>query len=74
MDENQDQLMLRSINNQHRSFVKFINQTFRQVRLYWIDYQGNAVSYGSLPPGGYLDINTFATHPWIFVDWETGYR
>ncbi|EFN87748.1 von Hippel-Lindau tumor suppressor homolog isoform X1 [Harpegnathos saltator] len=73
MDEDQESL-LRSISNQHRSFVKFINQTFRPVRLYWIDYQGNAVNYGDLSPGDYIDINTFATHPWIFVDKETGCR
>lgn len=72
MGENhQEQPILRSINNDQRSFVKFINRTQRNVVLYWIDYQGQAISYGMLSPGDCLDINTFVTHPWIFVDNET---
>lgn len=63
--------LLRSINNVHRSFVKFVNRTLHNVVLYWIDYQGQAVSYGALSPGDCLDIDTFVTHPWIFVDQET---
>lgn len=69
--EQQQQPILRSINNIHRSFVQFINKTPCNVTLYWIDYQGQAVSYGDLSPGDYVDINTFVTHPWIFVDKET---
>lgn len=39
-----------------------------------MDYQGQAVSYGDLSPGDYKEINTFQTHPWIFVNKETGVR
>ncbi|XP_003704089.1 von Hippel-Lindau disease tumor suppressor [Megachile rotundata] len=69
--QQEQQPVLRSINNEHRSFVKFINKTLHSVVLYWIDYQGQAVSYGVLAPGDCLDIDTFVTHPWIFVDAET---
>lgn len=69
--QEQQQPLLRSINNEYVSLVRFINKTMRNVVLYWIDYQGRAISYGVLPPGGYLDIDTFVTHPWIFVDQET---
>ncbi|CAK9797311.1 von Hippel-Lindau disease tumor suppressor [Anthophora plagiata] len=69
--EEQQPPVLRSINNVERSFVKFINKTLHNVILYWIDYQGQAVSYGVLSPDDSLDINTFVTHPWIFVDQET---
>ncbi|KZC10752.1 PREDICTED: von Hippel-Lindau disease tumor suppressor [Dufourea novaeangliae] len=72
--QQQQQPLLRSINNDHRSFVKFINKTVHSIVLYWIDYQGQAVSYGVLPPGDCLDIDTFVTHPWIFVDKETNDR
>lgn len=67
----QQQPLLRSINNEHKSFVKFINKTLHNVILYWIDYQGQAVSYGVLSPGDCRLIDTFDTHPWIFVDQET---
>ncbi|XP_043249139.1 von Hippel-Lindau disease tumor suppressor isoform X2 [Colletes gigas] len=65
---------LRSINNYQKSFVKFINKTTRNVALYWINYRGRAIKYGVLLPGDFLDINTFVTHPWIFVDDETNDR
>lgn len=71
MGEKHEQQPLQSINNDHRSFVKFINSTQRNVTLYWIDYQGQAISYGIMTPGDTKDINTFVTHPWIFVDDET---
>ncbi|KAL2740322.1 von Hippel-Lindau tumor suppressor [Vespula squamosa] len=65
---------LRSLDNSQISFVRFINCTTRTVALYWIDYQGQAISYGTLYPGSYVDIDTFVTHPWIFVDDETKER
>ncbi|KAI4496266.1 hypothetical protein M0804_000076 [Polistes exclamans] len=65
---------LRSINNRQISFVRFTNCTKRNVALYWIDYEGHAIKYGCLNPACYLDIDTFVTHPWIFVDDETKER
>ncbi|KAJ8675767.1 hypothetical protein QAD02_011553 [Eretmocerus hayati] len=65
------QQVLRSIHNRHSSFVRFINTTRHSVSVYWIDYEGNKVCYRTLGCNDYLDINTFVTHPWIFVDRET---
>nr|KAF7438459.1 hypothetical protein H0235_000850 [Vespula pensylvanica] len=65
---------LRSLDNNQISFVRFTNCTTRNVALYWIDYQGQAINYGTLYPGSYVDIDTFVTHPWIFVDDETKER
>lgn len=70
-DEAEDQQFLRSINNVHSSFVRFINTTSRNVGVYWIDYNGQAVQYKVVPHRDYLDVNTFETHPWIFIDEET---
>ncbi|XP_050466904.1 von Hippel-Lindau tumor suppressor homolog [Cataglyphis hispanica] len=75
MGENQQQgPIFRSLNSQHESFVRFINTTPHCVTLYWIDYEGQAINYGDLSPGDYREINTFHTHPWIFVNKETGVR
>ncbi|EZA52298.1 von Hippel-Lindau disease tumor suppressor isoform X3 [Ooceraea biroi] len=71
MGESQQPELIRSINSQDECFVRFINTTPHCLTLYWIDYQGNPVSYGDLPGGNYREINTFATHPWIFVNKET---
>ncbi|KAL0127569.1 hypothetical protein PUN28_003090 [Cardiocondyla obscurior] len=75
MDENQQQEpIFRSLNSQHESFVRFINTTPHAITLYWMDYQGQAINYGDLSPGDYREMNTFHTHPWIFVNKETGVR
>ncbi|XP_076642579.1 von Hippel-Lindau tumor suppressor homolog [Halictus rubicundus] len=65
---------LRSLNNNEKSFVRFRNRTNRNVELYWIDYRGQALSFGTLPVGESVDMDTFVTHPWIFVDEENGDR
>ncbi|XP_066583997.1 von Hippel-Lindau disease tumor suppressor [Prorops nasuta] len=69
-----EQTPLRSIEHDKSSFVRFVNKTNRDVKIYWVDYQGRAVSYGQMAPDYYVDINTFVTHPWIFVDRDTGDR
>ncbi|XP_018398587.1 PREDICTED: von Hippel-Lindau disease tumor suppressor-like isoform X1 [Cyphomyrmex costatus] len=75
MDENQQQgPIFRSLNSEHESFVRFINTTPHTITLYWMDYDGQAIDYGDLSAGDYREINTFYTHPWIFVNKETGDR
>lgn len=69
MDERQHPF--RSLNSQLESFVRFINRTPHCITLYWIDYGGKPVDYGDLSPGESKEINTFVTHPWIFVNRET---
>ncbi|XP_078049917.1 von Hippel-Lindau disease tumor suppressor-like [Augochlora pura] len=65
---------LRSLNNDVKSFVTFYNTTPRPVVLYWIDYRGWAIRYGTLWRYDHLDVNTFVTHPWIFADKYSGDR
>ncbi|CAB0033212.1 unnamed protein product [Trichogramma brassicae] len=62
---------LRSIHNHHSSFVRFVNRSSFSVSIYWIDYQGELVRYRTLPSRDHIDINTFVTHPWIFVNEQT---
>ncbi|XP_033332551.2 von Hippel-Lindau tumor suppressor homolog [Megalopta genalis] len=65
---------LRSLDNKVKSYVRFCNTTSHVVALFWIDYKGQAVRYGTLSRNNCLDIDTFVTHPWIFVDQQTGDR
>ncbi|XP_015590007.1 von Hippel-Lindau tumor suppressor homolog [Cephus cinctus] len=71
VDETSSLPALRSLNNIQISFIRFINTTKRNVGVYWIDYQGQAIRYKVLSYRDHLDVNTFVTHPWIFVDEET---
>jgi von Hippel-Lindau disease tumor supressor len=62
---------LRSENSLHQSFVSFINNSNRNVDVMWINFEGLLVKYKTLPPGTFFDVNTYATHPWVFLDSET---
>ena len=66
--------MLKSLHSHVRSFVLFRNCSERSVDILWVDFQGELVWYGTLQPTEIKMINTFATHPWIFRDPDTGER
>lgn len=64
--------MLRSIDHIDPSYVRFENKTKRNIDVVWLDYNGVMVKYGTLCPEQYLDVDTFKTHPWIFIDRLSG--
>jgi hypothetical protein len=45
--------------------IKFDNGTYETVTLYWLDFSGQRVRYGTLGPGSALKQETYLTHPWI---------
>jgi von Hippel-Lindau disease tumor supressor len=63
--------VVRSEHSLHQSFVRFINNSNRTVDVIWINFEGRHVKYKSLQPGVFFDVNTYATHPWVFLDSET---
>lgn len=48
--------------------VRFINNLSYPVELYWIDFNGNWVPYGTVHPNGELTQQTYVGHAW--VAWE----
>ncbi|XP_043272916.1 von Hippel-Lindau disease tumor suppressor [Venturia canescens] len=71
MGTREEASIIRSINTDHPSWVLFFNTTKHRIEILWINYEGQAVSYGILGPQESLSMKTFATHPWIFVKKET---
>ncbi|XP_063072809.1 von Hippel-Lindau-like protein [Engraulis encrasicolus] len=63
---------IRSLHSDIPKFVIFVNRTNKLARAWWLDFSGNPVSYGDIPPNGELHMNTFITHPWIFRTTENG--
>lgn len=63
---------IRSGRSQVHSFVRFVNQTLRNVNILWLNYEGARVRYKTLYPNQFVDVNTFVGHPWIFRDADTG--
>lgn len=74
VDETGAQEMVRSINSDHRVYIRFTNVSSRPVNVWWRDFEGHRRFYVLLKPGEFCDINTFATHPWEFTDQATGER
>lgn len=64
--------MLRSLDSTDRSYIRFENKTKKCIEIIWVDYKGVMVKYGTLCPEQYLAIDTFKTHPWMFIDPITG--
>ncbi|KAH3894195.1 hypothetical protein DPMN_018352 [Dreissena polymorpha] len=73
MAQNRFTQPFKSLNNDIRAFVSFVNTTNRNVCLLWLDYKGKRVRYGDIPPGRGLLMNTYVTHPWIAYDVVTSY-
>ena len=48
----------------HEVFIHMKNSSEKDVKLYWIDYQGNPRPYEVIRAGATIKRHTFATHPW----------
>ncbi|XP_067856157.1 von Hippel-Lindau-like protein [Heptranchias perlo] len=64
--------ILRSLNSDEATFVKFVNRTPRTARPWWINFNALPQNYDDIRPGGTLDMRTYRTHPWVFRDASTG--
>ena len=56
---------LKSENSDNATNIRFTNGTCGTIGLYWLDFGGNRVHYGDIPPGQTHVQNTFLTHPWV---------
>ncbi|XP_055637225.1 protein Vhl [Toxorhynchites rutilus septentrionalis] len=65
---------LRSVHAEIRSFVLFRNFTQRSVDIYWVNYSSKFIHYSALEPTAQVAVNTYVTHPWVFIDKMTGER
>lgn len=74
MPEQEQSVVLKSKHSRIKSYVLFRNCTERLVDVVWIGFSGELVRYFTMRPTDCKMINTFATHPWIFQDPDTGER
>jgi len=59
---------LRSTSGGTSTAIRFVNQTAQEVRLFWLDYDGQRRSYGFLAPGGTRVQPTYTGHPWLVAN------
>ncbi|XP_058819655.1 protein Vhl [Topomyia yanbarensis] len=65
---------LKSDHAEIRSFVLFKNFTQRTVEIYWVNYSSKFIHYSALEAAAQVPVNTYVTHPWVFIDKSTGER
>jgi von Hippel-Lindau disease tumor supressor len=53
-----------------RTSMKFVNSSASIIKIYWLDYKGKRVLYGTLKPSEELQLTTYLTHPWLITDGE----
>lgn len=63
-----DERGLRSVQGNVHTTMKFINRSNREIRTYWLDYNGRRVFYKAIPPNGNYTQPTYQTHPWVITD------
>jgi serine/threonine protein kinase len=59
---------LQSLAGDQPTSISFTNHAGEPLRLYWLNYSGDRVSYGTLAPGTTFDTSTYVTHPWLVAD------
>jgi hypothetical protein len=63
-----EESQLRSLVSTEAVPLTFVNHSGGDVRLYWLGYDGQLVSYGGIPTSLSKSIMTFVTHPWVVED------
>ncbi len=58
----------RSFDSQVRTPIEFRNSSDKIRRVYWINYEGNAVLYATLRSGEHYRSDTYLSHPWLVTD------
>ncbi|EPS36470.1 hypothetical protein H072_10039 [Dactylellina haptotyla CBS 200.50] len=62
----------KSVSGDKPTKVYFINNRTSPVHLWWLDYEGRRVSYGSVGANGDTkEMDTYVTHPWVVIDEST---
>lgn len=62
--QTQDPEDYRSIEATNKIFVTFQNDSSEAIELFWHNYSGDLVSYGTIAAGAELNMYTYVTHPW----------
>lgn len=68
MDDKGNMQIVKSLNSEEPSQVRFINNSRCSISIYWIDYDGKTQLYKKLEPYQFFNLNTYTTHPWIFKE------
>ena len=60
--------ILRSLGTNMSTSITFTNKTDYVIRIYWLNFSGDRVLYGTLNSGQILSQQTYITHPWVVTN------
>ena len=56
---------IRSQNDNHAAIATFVNRTYAEIDLFWLDYSGEEIALGSLAARSEWSIDTYSTHAFV---------
>ena len=59
---------LASLNSAAPTRITFANRSTSPRTIYWLNFQGQRVRYGTLEPQGRLTFDNYLTHPWVVTN------
>ena len=59
---------LRSTSSSPKINLKITNAGKENLALYWVNYKGAPVPYGTAQTGSTRSFTTYGTHPWLLVN------
>jgi hypothetical protein len=59
---------LKSISSSPQITVRVINKGNEELTLYWVNYSGATISYGTVKAGNTWTVATYGTHPWLIAN------
>jgi hypothetical protein len=59
---------LRSLEGNVQTTVAFTNKGSQPIRVYWLDYAGKRIPYGTFGTNQVFSTQTYVTHPWLIAD------
>ena len=59
---------LRSLEDKVQTSIVFTNKEDQPIRVYWLDYDGKRIPYGTIGKGEVFSTQTYVTHPWLITD------
>lgn len=59
---------IKSISSDYKTTINFINKSNEEIKIFWIDFNGNRKFYKNLKPYEKYKEITYLTHVWLTTD------
>jgi hypothetical protein len=64
----QEKILRSALGSRSPTTITFTNKSNATVRIYWLNFNGDRILYGTLKNGQVLSQPTYLTHPWVVAN------